>query len=992
MSWSFELNILKLLTLSLFLLASQFSFAAAGNTASQYTSIHLISINRTFTKNGLTKTFSTATYRDSYNFVNASASSVITADTDITGADVSGIIGCTLNIANYAGCSTQVTGTGLTSMDFGNALFDTLNRVKGAVDRDIAHVKIWLPAGTIAAPLSIFATQQAQTQFLAHLDTPPTGSFPKNTSLVPAGSPLSLLVAGQEVVGYNTAGGGSFQFSYFGDSMAPLPTGRWLYMDWYLTDVGYDGAGGQQPLGRMNGNIGLKNGPFQTEYKRLQECGAFDSNGDPIALNSDGSCPSGSGTTGPAPGSLPAPTILTPNSSINTTTLAIAGSQDASQGSVTDPVKVDIYVDNVKTATATVVGSGVGASWSQIVTVVGNGPHTVYAVATTNSKGSSTKSQPITVTVTSGTSAIPAPVVTALPSASGTTNSVSLSGTVAISTDATITGQTTVDIYVDGSKVGSATVLSTGASSASWTYTATSLAVGSHTFYAIAGKGTAQSSASNVVTYEVKGSPVPSGSSPQILKFPSRGGAYLSVSGVAPASTTAAQVRIMVYDDSTIPATQLTGSPAVVSGSDGSWTFTTPSTTALNVGNHRLYAVAVTGSTTSGQSNSIGYQVLSSSDKPNAPTITGLPDSGTSLTLSGTSDASLPLSIAQGDSDKVKITIFVDGVASNFSTFADDFGTWSVSLAGLPLGAHKFYATASKGSVLLSSGSSNVVSFTLLDPTPANTGAVPVITTLNADGTSNVINASATSTTFTVAGTVPSSGSVQGTTDSSTTTIDVVDVSTSPSSTLCAAIAVGADGKWTCNGKLPVGVHTLYAVANKGTGSSKVSTNSIPVKYSVVAIPANFGAKIDATSATLQGLTLKVASDDVGKRVALFVAIIIDRELYFVTPDGFVGYRDQYNKYVSGAISSASLYLATNSTGTFTYDVLPAAFKNMDLTKLVKVPGSSDKFVPIQVIAGYGVVNSDADLLTGFNAFSSTPPTDALNVMIRNGTYQSVLK
>lgn len=969
------MNILKLLTLSFFLLASQFGFAASGNTASQYTSIHLIPITRTFTKNGLTKQFSTATYRDSYNYINASATSAAISDSDVTGADISGIIGCSLNIAAYPGCSTTVTDSGLTSMDFGNALLETLQRVKGAIDRDQAHVKVWLPAGTIAAPLSIFATQQAQTQFLAKLDSPPTGSFPKNTSLVPAGSTLSNLLAGQEVVGYNTAGGGSFQFSYFGDVMAPLQTGRWLYMDWYLTDVGYDGAGGQQPLGRMNGNIGLRNGPFQKEYKRLSECKAFDGSGDPIVLGNGADCPT------PVVSTLPAPSILTSSTPITGSTITISGTQDASLATAADPIKVDIYVDANKTATATVIGSGIGASWSQVVTITGNGQHNVYAVAT-NSKGTSNNSQLIIITVGSPVSQIPVPVITPLASSSGSATSLALSGTVAISTDQTLIGQTTVDIYVDGVRNGSATVLATGASTASWTYSVTGLATGGHTIYAMAGKGTARSAASDTVSYTVGVGPVPSGPTPQILKYPTRGGSYVSLSGIGPASTASTQVRIQIYDDSTATPTQLTGSPAVITGSDGFWTFTTPSTTSLNVGNHKFYAVAITGSTTSGQSNSVGYQVLASADKPNAPTITGLPESGTSITLSGTSDASLPLSISQSDSDKVKISIYIDGAASNFTTFADDLGTWSIPITGLSLGSHKFYAIASKGNILLSSGSSNVISFNLLASVAA--GAAPVVTTLNADGTSNVINASGTNTAFTIAGNIAVSSD-------GVTTVDVIDASTSPVTTVCAALAVAADGSWTCSGKLSVGAHTFYAVANKGSGSNKTSVNSTPVRYSVVAIPANFGAKVDSTNATLQGLTLNVASDDVGKRVALFVAIIIDRELYFVTPAGFISYRDQYNKYVSGTISSASLYLATNSTGTFTYDVLPAAFKNMDLTKLVPIAGSN-KFVPIQVISGYGVVGADGDLLVNFNPLTVSPPTDALNVMLRNGTYQSVLK
>lgn len=546
----YPLRAAGLFLLAFFASAATSALAGAGNTAAQYRSIYSSATARTFTKDGVTKRFFTVGYKDTYNYISTALSSATSADPGVTGADVAGIIGCSLNIANYPGCNAVVSDNGLTSMDFGNGLLNTLNFAKGDVERDQAHVKIWLPAGTIALPLSIFTTQQAQTQFLARLDAPPQGSFPKDITRVSAGSSLASLLAGQEAVGYNTPGGGSFQFSYFGDVMTPLPAGRWLYMDWYLPNVGYDGSPVQLPIGLMNGNIGLKNDLFKAEYKRQLDCGAFDSVGDPVVL-------SGSACTA-LPASLPAPVIGTANTSTVTTSILISGSQDASAGSAADPVRINLYVDGVLAGQAAVSASTSGASWSQTVSLPTLGTHTIYAVAV-NSQGTS------------------------------------------------------------------------------------------------------------------------------------------------------------------LPA--------------------------------------------------------------KAITVSRLSDGG--------------------------------------------------------------------------------------------------------------------------------------------------------------------------------------------------------------ATPANFGARIDATNASLQGLTLSVASGDAAKRVALFVGILVDKELYFVTPGGLVSYRDLQAKYAAGTIGSASVYLATTTTGSFVYDVLPTTFKNVDLTKLVPIPGSN-QFATIQVFAGYGVVNSDADLLVNFNGTASS--TDALTTMLANGTLQSILK
>jgi len=535
-----------LLLLIFFILTPSSVLAGAGNTPAQYKSIYSSATGRTFTKDGLTRRFVTVGYKDTYNFIDAVLSPTTTADKGVTGADVAGVIACSLNIANYSGCNASVSDNGLTSMDFGNRLLDTLNSTKGGVEQDQAHVKIWLPAGTIALPLSIFTTQQSQSQFLARLDSPPQGAFPKNINSVPAGSTLSTLLAGQEVVGYNTPGGGSFQFSYFGDAMPPLPAGRWLYMDWYLPNTGYDGSLVQSPIGVMNGNIGLQNGPFKNEFKQQLSCGAFNAAGDPVAVNT-AACTA-----------LPSPVISTPSTSTMATSIVVAGSQDASSGTAADPVRISLYVDGVSVAQTTVSGATGGASWSQSVSLPSLGAHTIYAVAT----------------------------------------------------------------------------------------------------------------------------------------------------------------------------------------------------------------------------NSLGVS---------------LP--GNSITVSRLSDG------------------------------------------GATLG--------------------------------------------------------------------------------------------------------------------------------------------------------NLVSKVDATNASLQGLTLSVASGDAGKRVALFVAVLVDNELYFVTPSGLVSYRDLRAKYLAGSISSASVYLATTTTDSFTYDVLPSSLKNLDLTKLIHIAGSN-LYATIQVFAGYGVVNSDADLLVDFKA--STTGADALTTMLANGSFQSVLK
>jgi uncharacterized repeat protein (TIGR01451 family) len=268
-----------------------------------------------------------------------------------------------------------------------------------------------------------------------------------------------------------------------------------------------------------------------------------------------------------------------------------------------------------------------------------------------------------TDTVTDSVNLTPPPVVSG-PILSGAT---SASGT------STSPAGTVIDVYVNGTKVGTTTVLAGGA----WTLTGMGPLAAGDLVKATAtdsANGKATSAYSNVVTVQCQ-PPVVSG---PISASPA------SISGTGPANT-----LITVYSNGG------TALGTVTSDGAGNWSLSNANVSALK-GGEAITAKAGSGGSQSASSNTVVV----------APVVT-TPANGSSTT--NTTPA-----LAGTSAPNATVDVILDGTTVTTVT-ADGSGNWTYTPASpLSYGAHTLKATATNGAT--TSGDSNTNTFTILTP------------------------------------------------------------------------------------------------------------------------------------------------------------------------------------------------------------------------------------------------------------------------------------
>ena len=305
---------------------------------------------------------------------------------------------------------------------------------------------------------------------------------------------------------------------------------------------------------------------------------------------------------------------------------------------------------------ATQIGSATANSsgaWTFTTAALSNGTHNFSATAT-GAGGTSPASSTFAITV--DTVAPSAPVETGDSIVNG--NQVQITGTAE--------ANSTVQVYDGTALVGTATVGSTGA----WSATTSALSNGTHSLTAKATDAAGNVSTASAPLDPVIGAP----SAPSITSFSQDSGTVgdhiTSDSTPTLTGSAAANSTIKVFDGTT----QIGSATA---NSSGAWTFTTA---ALSNGTHNFSATATGAGGTSPASSTFAITV--DTVAPSAPVETG--DSivnGNQVQITGTAEANSTVQVYDG-------TTLV-GTATVGSS-----GAWSATTSALSNGTHSLTATA----------------------------------------------------------------------------------------------------------------------------------------------------------------------------------------------------------------------------------------------------------------------------------------------------------
>ncbi|ADO68124.1 adventurous gliding motility protein AgmC [Stigmatella aurantiaca] len=497
--------------------------------------------------------------------------------------------------------------------------------------------------------------------------------------------------------------------------------------------------------------------------------------------------------TAPYPSAVPpTPVVETPaNGSVtNNTTPTYTGTLPTPFPAGT---QVALFVDNVQVALVTPNAAG---NWSATPgTALGQGPHSVYAVAVIPDQvvyGNSSNTNTFTVDITPPA----APVVTTPANGSTTNdNTPTYSGTAEPGS--------AVNIIVDGTSVGTATANASG----NWSFTPTTpLADGPHTVRATAtdvAGNTSPSSSTNNFTVDATAPVAP------VVTTPANGSITNdntpTYSGTAEPGST---VNIIVDGTSVGTAT---------ANASGNWSFTP--TTPLADGPHTVRATATDAAGNTSPSSSTNNFTVDAT-APVAPVV-ATPANGSTTndntpTYSGTAEPGST------------VNVIVDGTSVGTAT-ANASGNWTLTpTAPLAEGPHTVNATATDAA-----GNTSPVSSTNTFTVDTVAPAAPVVTT-PANG--SLINDS----TPTYSGTgEPGS------------TINVIVDGTSVGTT-----TVDGSGNWSFTPTTPLaeGPHTVSATATDAAGNTSPSSNTnnftvdtVAPAAPVVVTPANGSTTNDNT-------------------------------------------------------------------------------------------------------------------------------------------------
>ncbi|QPF86525.1 hypothetical protein IC762_09680 [Bradyrhizobium genosp. L] len=380
-------------------------------------------------------------------------------------------------------------------------------------------------------------------------------------------------------------------------------------------------------------------------------------------------------------------------------------------------------------------------------------------------------------------------VPTKAPAAPAITGESALSAT-QVKLSGTAAAGTTVDIYDQGSLLGSVKAGTTG----SWTFSTPQLTSGDHSFTARATDSYANSSAASaafLLSVTGSGPTTPTGpGTPTIASYTNDSGVVgdgitndntLTLTGSAAANST-----VKVFDG----ASQIGTATA---SSTGTWSYTT---TALADGVHSL-TVKVTD--TSGQTSAASTVLAVKIDTvaPSAPSIAGSTvNANAEATLTGTAEANSTVKVFDGATQI--------GVAT-----ANGSGAWSLVTPGLATGTHTLTAKATDAA-----GNTSAASGPVYVSSTNNAPTAPKIVSFSND--SGVANDGITNdSTLAISGTAAANATVKvfdGTTQIGTAT-------------------TGSSGTWTfTTGVLADGNHSFTAKATNASGSTSTASAALAVK------------------------------------------------------------------------------------------------------------------------------------------------------------------
>ena len=498
---------------------------------------------------------------------------------------------------------------------------------------------------------------------------------------------------------------------------------------------------------------------------------------------------SGSGSTGGNTGTTTSPPVIDNYSTdsgvkgdgiTNDNTVTLTGKAAANS-------TIKIYDGTTQIGSATADGSG---AWTYTTAALQDGAHKLSATATSSGKTSASSTA---LSVTIDTVAPNAPAI----------SSSTASGNGAYLLKGTAEASSTVNVFDGTSQVGTVKADASGA----WSYTVSSLSVGTHSLTAkavdVAGNtSTASAAVSAVVSGSGTTGPTdPAGPSAPTIASVSNdtgvaGDGITSDNTLELKGTAAANSTVTVYDGSTKLGT-------VKADASGSWDYITQ---VLTDAKHVLTATATNAS---GQTSSASAatNVTVDTKAPTAPVEVGDSVVNTNhVLLNGTAEAGSTITIYDGTT--------VVGTATTGSN-----GTWTVTTSALSSGAHDLTATATDVA-----GNVSALSQPLDPVIPGGGGstptkpAAPVIAKFSDD--SGVAGDHITNdNTLTLTGTAVANG-----------TVTVLD-----GSKQLGTAKVDASGNWTLStSALADGTHNLTAtVANGGQTSAASTAMSVTIDTKV---------------------------------------------------------------------------------------------------------------------------------------------------------------
>ena len=370
-----------------------------------------------------------------------------------------------------------------------------------------------------------------------------------------------------------------------------------------------------------------------------------------------------------------------------------------------------VHIYNGITIVATGVADGNG-DWTATAAPMADGYYYLYARAV--DEAGNTSGQGTTAILNIDTFAPAAPEITGYTNDTGTPgdaisnyNWTTLSGTAAAGTNS-------IAIYDNGVQIGTA-----HNNGGTWTYTASALSEGDHSFTAIAldyvGNQSAVSTAQDfTVDRTLPAAPVISGFSDDTGVV---GDGRTADSTVTLTGTSEANATVRVYENGTSIGT------AVADGS-GNWSFTT---SALSEGMHNFTARATDVAGNTGSQSPTTFIAVDLTD-PTGTTITGFSDDSGAQGDGITNDTTPTLT---GQAEAASTVEIFDGGVSLGTTTADNSGNWTFTTAALGDGDHNFTAEATDR-VGRTSAPSSVYTIGI-DTTPPSATDTPAITAFSQD-------------------------------------------------------------------------------------------------------------------------------------------------------------------------------------------------------------------------------------------------------------------